>query len=159
LAHNPLVNALSTTMHNFIIINNTAQFRDRQFGNSERSANRADLTEEERLRWFGPFRTADGEEIEQGVAQEVYFEDGSFVRFRELAVTYTLPPSIANRMAARGASITLAGRNLALWTDYSGPDPEVIGSNATGREAETIRTDFLTLPQTRRWVAQFNLSF
>jgi TonB-linked SusC/RagA family outer membrane protein len=54
-----------------------------------------------------------------------YIQDGSFVRFRELAVTYNVPASIARLFHSRSASLTLSARNLALWTKYTGADPEV----------------------------------
>lgn len=58
-------------------------------------------------------------------------DNGAFVRFRELALTYMAPPAVAQRLArARDMSITLAGRNLLLLTKYKGVDPEV---NAVGR--------------------------
>jgi hypothetical protein len=54
-----------------------------------------------------------------------------------------------------GGTFTLAGQNLALWTDYEGADPEVI-SAATGNFS---RTDFLTLPNPRRIVFKTNFTF
>jgi hypothetical protein len=59
-------------------------------------------------------------------------EDGSFIRWREANVTYTAPASLAARIRARDLAITLAARNLALFTRYSGVDPEI---NAIGRVA------------------------
>ena len=54
--------------------------------------------------------------------------DGSFVRFRELSLTWTAPQSLASQLRARDLSITLSGRNLFLWTKYRGVDPEVTQS-------------------------------
>jgi hypothetical protein len=48
----------------------------------------------------------------------------------------------------------VGARNLALWTDYLGADPEVLGANTS-----TSRQDFLTLPQSRRFVARVNVQF
>ncbi len=53
-------------------------------------------------------------------------ENGKFLRFRELSLTYTAPPAWASRvLGARYVSVTAAARNLALWTPYSGVDPEI----------------------------------
>lgn len=61
-----------------------------------------------------PSRTLDG-----------YFQPGSFVRFRELTATYTLPQQFAGRyLRARSASINFAARNLNVWTNYRGLDPD-----------------------------------
>jgi TonB-linked SusC/RagA family outer membrane protein len=54
-----------------------------------------------------------------------YIEDNSFIRFRELSVTYTLPDRWARQLVrAKGATIVGAARNLAVWSDWTGVDPE-----------------------------------
>ena len=65
--------------------------------------------------------------------------DGSFVRFRELSITYTAPQSLANSVRAREMSFTLTGRNLLLWTKYRGVDPEVTN---TGRQTGNSPDNF-----------------
>jgi len=60
-------------------------------------------------------------------------EPADFVRWRELSLTYKLPTHLAARVTgARSMAFTLSGRNLALWTKYSGADPEI---NLIGRPA------------------------
>jgi TonB-linked SusC/RagA family outer membrane protein len=59
-----------------------------------------------------------------------FFEKGDFVRWRELALTYSMPTELANRIF-RGRSLiaTVAARNLGiLWTEYTGVDPEAFGT-------------------------------
>jgi TonB-linked SusC/RagA family outer membrane protein len=58
-------------------------------------------------------------------------EDGSFVRLREIGVTWTASAGLAAKLGARDATFTLTGRNLFLKTNYSGVDPE---TNAVGRD-------------------------
>jgi hypothetical protein len=82
-------------------------------------------------------------------------EDGDYLRLRELAATFQLPTRFANRVGASAASITLAGRNLGLWTNYTGPDPEVVSTATAGFLVE----EFLTMPQPRRFVVKANLNF
>jgi hypothetical protein len=53
-----------------------------------------------------------------------YVEDASFTRWRELSLTYTLPARVAHGLRAQSANVTLTGRNLHLFTRYSGIDPE-----------------------------------
>jgi TonB-linked SusC/RagA family outer membrane protein len=55
-----------------------------------------------------------------------FIEDGDFIRFRELNLTYTAPDGVASRfLHSRKLAITLSARNLGiLWTKYSGVDPE-----------------------------------
>ncbi|MDQ4080854.1 MAG: TonB-dependent receptor, partial [Gemmatimonadota bacterium] len=59
-----------------------------------------------------------------------FFEKGDFVRFRELALTFSPSEEWAARLF-RGRSITAtaAVRNLGIiWTDYTGVDPEAFGT-------------------------------
>jgi len=39
-------------------------------------------------------------------------------------VAYTMAPRWAQLVGARTGTLTLSGRNLALWTSYGGTDPE-----------------------------------
>jgi hypothetical protein len=84
-------------------------------------------------------------------------QDASFTRFRELSLTYTLPRSLASRINSSNASVTIAGRNLALWTDYPGLEPEA--SFNSGTRGVYGQWEQNVLPQTRSVVATFNLSF
>ena len=54
-----------------------------------------------------------------------YVEDADFWRLREVSITWTLPGEWVGRTRfARSLSLSAAARNLALWTDYTGLDPE-----------------------------------
>ena len=63
-------------------------------------------------------------------------QDGSFTRLREIWVRVALPRRLVPT-AVGSASITLAGRQLATWTSFDGPDPEigVFGGGSLQREA------------------------
>ncbi len=56
-----------------------------------------------------------------------YIEDATFVKLREVAVNYELPASFAEslRLGARSIRVGVTGRNLLMFTEYSGLDPEV----------------------------------
>ncbi len=92
----------------------------------------------------------------------LFINDGTFVRFRELGITYTLPARLAHRARMASFSLTGAVRNLALWTRYTGIDPEVSGTQglglqfkqSTGRYAlnNDIRVDFGSVPLARSFV-------
>ena len=84
--------------------------------------------------------------------------DASFARFRELSLTYTLPSALLGRVRASGASLTVAGRNLALWTNYTGLEPEASFNGGT-RGGAFGQWEQNVLPQTRSIVATLNLSF
>lgn len=46
------------------------------------------------------------------------------VRWRELSLTYDIPSEYVSWLGVGNASVSFAGRNIALWTDYTGIDPE-----------------------------------
>ena len=84
-----------------------------------------------------------------------YIEDGSFWKLREAAVTLSAPERWASRLGRTALSLTIAGRNLATWTDYTGFDPE-LNFNGTSNFSTA---DFLTQPPVRYWTARVNASW
>lgn len=84
-----------------------------------------------------------------------YIEDGSFTKLREVAFTVTAPTEWARRAKVQGARLTIAGKNLKTWTNYTGLDPEV---NSTPT-ANFSTSDFLTQPPLRIWTARVSLQF
>jgi hypothetical protein len=57
---------------------------------------------------------------------EVYVEDAGFVKLREIALHFAAPTRWAEALGASRLDISLAGRNVATWTNYSGLDPEAV---------------------------------
>lgn len=84
-----------------------------------------------------------------------YVEDSDYTKLREISLSLLLPREWANRLRAADARLTLAGRNLKTWTDYTGFDPEI---NSTPGAAFTTR-DFLTQPPLRVFSARLTMSF
>jgi hypothetical protein len=87
---------------------------------------------------------------------EEYIEDGSYVKLREIAVQFTLPPGIVSRFGAEGASLRLAGRNLKTWTDYSGLDPE---TNTFSASTVSRGVDFATTPIPRQFIIGLSFNY
>lgn len=90
-----------------------------------------------------------------GGVSEDYVYDGSFVKLREIALTYTLPNNVISKIGLNNASITAAGRNLLVITDYPGIDPE---TNLTG-DSNGIGLDYFNQPQTRSYSIAIKVSF
>ena len=92
-----------------------------------------------------------------------YVEDGSFVKLRELAATYTLTHPVVTRYFSDGIELTLSGRNLYTWSDYSGYDPEgnLFGQNAPGltTTAADRGFDFASVPIPRTWSASLRFTY
>ncbi len=84
-----------------------------------------------------------------------FITPADFLKLREVSLTYTLPTSWASRVGSKGVSLSVAGRNLAIWTRYSGADPEL---NFSG-DANFSRSDYMSVPMLRRFVASVNASF
>lgn len=146
------------------IFNNTAFFRETQIVTSDNRLDTDKLPRLERLRRYGndtpgqpAFVQENGQSTNVNDAREGFIEKADFVRLREIAIGFSVPRSMLSRLGNRvsAATFTLAAQNLALWTDYSGPDPEVVSAAGAGFN----RTDFLTLPNPRRVVFKTNFTF
>lgn len=53
-----------------------------------------------------------------------FIEKATFTKLRELSVRLEAPVTWARSLRARRLELSLAGRNLATWSDYTGMDPE-----------------------------------
>ena len=66
-----------------------------------------------------------------GVINDFYNEDGSYVRVKQLSVGYTISPATLKRYGIEKARVYLQGANLFTFTKYTGLDPEVAGSSVS----------------------------
>jgi TonB-dependent starch-binding outer membrane protein SusC len=87
---------------------------------------------------------------------EEYVEDGSFVKLRELSVTYAVPPALVGRFGASGARVSLIARNLKTWTDYTGWDPE---TNVGAQRTLVRGFSFATVPIPRTLALSVTVTF
>lgn len=86
---------------------------------------------------------------------EGFMEDMSWLRLRELSLSYTLPASIFEGSIIRGLTVNATGRNIWLQTNFSGIDPEtnLLGANnAQGLE-------YYNMPNTRSWIFGVQVNF
>jgi TonB-linked SusC/RagA family outer membrane protein len=89
-------------------------------------------------------------------AQDQFIEDGDFVKWRELSLTYTFDSKLIQRwINFSSADVRIAGRNLKTWTSYQGLDPE---ANLQGAESLTQGIDYFGNPQTRSFVVSITLN-
>jgi TonB-linked SusC/RagA family outer membrane protein len=84
-----------------------------------------------------------------------WIQDGDFIKLREVSLTVDIPREYVRRVRASNASLTFAGRNLAVWSDYEGADPEV--NSYGGRNF--VRVDAYAAPMMRRFSAMLSLQF
>ena len=97
---------------------------------------------------------------------EYWIEDGSFIKLREVSASYTFDSAPFRRLFRDGLDLTVSGRNLYVWTDYSGYDPEInlFGTNAGGRgslqtTAADRGFDFGGYPIPRVWSVSARVTF
>ena len=81
-----------------------------------------------------------------------FTSDASFMRLREIALRWTIPPT-GRRFLGVDADVTLAGRNLAMWTNYRGLDPEV----SYQPPDVLLRQDLLMVPLPRELVVRLDV--
>ena len=91
--------------------------------------------------------------------QPVYVENATFLKLRELNLSYQLPEAFNNALFHGKASqtrIEVSGRNLKTWTPYSGLDPEV--SNFSNQALGRIQ-DVTPYPPSRSFFFSLNATF
>lgn len=93
--------------------------------------------------------------IEQDFLEPFVF-DGSFIRWRELTISYDIPRGLLGRVGIDNGTFTFGARNLRTFTDFPGVDPE---PNIQGAQDNFVRNSAwaLALPQT--YFAQLQLRF
>ena len=84
--------------------------------------------------------------------------DKTFVRLRDIAITYDLPSKLIKNTGISSMSFTLYGKNLALWTPGSNSyiDPE-LSTFGTGLLSE--QGEFATNPSQRTFGGTLKLTF
>ncbi len=87
-----------------------------------------------------------------------YLESASYIKLRELGVSYDVPRSWLSGVwgGVRSGRISLSGRNLLMNTDYTGLDPEV--SNF-GNQAIARNIDVTPYPPSRTFLLTIDLGF
>jgi hypothetical protein len=82
-------------------------------------------------------------------------EDGSYLRLKTISLGYNFPARIFQKAQFKSLRIYASAQNIATWTNYSGPDPEVSVRNST----LTPGFDFSAYPRASTLIFGLNLSF
>jgi TonB-dependent starch-binding outer membrane protein SusC len=163
LMKNLRISALLDSKNDFVVDNFRDWYTETLLIHSQKRLDPTVLPRHERLRRYGndapgkpAFVTVSGLSATTSDVYEAFIQPGDFLRFRELSATLTVPQRFLHSLGNRidNASITFAMQNLKLWTDYEGPDPEVIAQNGN-----FDRQDFFSLPTPRRAMLRLNLTF
>ena len=81
--------------------------------------------------------------------EEYRIQDGSFVKLREVSLSY----AFGNIKMLKDVTLGVSGRNLISWDDYKGYDPEV---NAGGQSTILRGIDFGAVPIPKHTVLSFS---
>ena len=84
-----------------------------------------------------------------------FFEDGSFLRLKNIQLGYTLPSSISQRFQISKLRIYVGATNLITITKYKGSDPEI---GVTG-DVNSYGVDRGMYPAAKTFTVGMNLSF
>lgn len=90
-----------------------------------------------------------------GSNTEDFIEDASWVRLRELSLSYQLPKSIVEYLPFSDVVLTFTGYNLWLSTPYTGVDPETSLMGAHNAQG----LDYFNMPGTKTYTFTLNVKF
>ena len=86
-------------------------------------------------------------------ASSRYVEDGSFLRFQNLQISYSFPKKMIKAWGLSSLSASFTMNNIFCWTKYSGIDPEISASTY----APAI--DSANTPRSKSFTAYLNIGF
>lgn len=86
----------------------------------------------------------------------LHVEDGSYVRFKNISLGYTLPKHWLQSLSVSECRIYLTGQNLFTITSYTGYDPEV---NRFGNDTVSQGIDYGAYPAAKTYLIGLNVKF
>ncbi len=86
---------------------------------------------------------------------EMWLQDATWTRLRELTLTYSLGQNILEKLKLSAVNFSVTGRNLVLWTDVIGNDPD---KNFAG-VGNSRGLDYYTNPSTKSYMFNLNITF
>jgi hypothetical protein len=89
-------------------------------------------------------------------SSDLWVEDASFLRARNVQLGYTLPQKWTQKVAVQRLRVYVQAENLFTLTNYTGCDPEVTGGNGFSSD---LGVDRGVYPQSRTFSVGVNLNF
>ncbi|HLZ88504.1 MAG TPA: hypothetical protein VKQ52_14720, partial [Puia sp.] len=99
-----------------------------------------------------------GDNVSNGSAMpmDINVFKGDFIKLRNITLSYSVPPSMMQRIGLSSARVYISGQNLGIMTKYPGPDPEV-SSNGNSNGGQGV--DRNTVPNARTFTVGLNVGF
>ena len=85
-----------------------------------------------------------------------YLEDGSYVRFKTITLSYDLPSQVMKALKLTKVKLYATGQNLLTFTKYSGFDPEV---GSFGMDNTRMGYDFGSYPSVKTLIFGASITF
>ena len=95
------------------------------------------------------------------VCSDMYIQDGSYLRLKNITLGYTLPRSLTNKIGINRFRAYVRAENLFTWTKYWGFDPEIgagFDNDTQKHRTENSGVDYGVYPQARTFTIGFNIS-
>ena len=90
-----------------------------------------------------------------GAIDEGFIQDGSWVRLRDLSLSYSFGKDMLDGTPIGSLNLGFTGRNLWLWTNYTGIDPETSLTGANNAQG----LDYFNMPNTRSYIFNLGITF
>ncbi len=94
--------------------------------------------------------------LDVGIFSSAILEDASYLRLRNVTLSYSLPNKLLQRAKIQSVRIYISGSNLWTLTKYTGYDPE---ANTYGQSTTLIGIDNGGYPQSKIYQAGVTLTF
>jgi hypothetical protein len=139
----------------YVYYGTNAGLRDQRFWNNSTDVLR---------RWQKPNdvtdipRIVDGDNISNGSSfpLDINVFKGDFFKLRTLTLGYYFPKKLLDKAKISSARVYVSAQNLAIITDYPGPDPEV-SSNGNGNTNQGVERN--SVANGRTFTFGVNVSF
>lgn len=111
---------------------------------------------------FDPVKNPDGQQPALGTVSQAelaifssrIIEDGSYLRLANVSLSYNI--NVSKIKWLQNLTVTVSGRNLCLWTNYSGYDPDV---NSFSGDGLRRGVDYGSYPSNKAVIFSINASF
>lgn len=89
-----------------------------------------------------------------------WIQDGSFVRLKNIALAYNVPPALLTRLNITKLRIYASAQNILTFTQYEGYDPEVnYSSDGNVNSNRNLGLDYGSYPNAKSYTVGLNIGF
>ncbi len=101
----------------------------------------------------------DANDAQSGEPSTYFVEDGSYLRFKNIQLGYSLPKSILSKLGTDHFKVYVQAQNLFTFTKYSGLDPEINLRNFNSGSDRQIGVDEGVYPTPKSIIVGLSIGF